>query len=138
MSSRLFLTAFADMLFQVRVETEENQFMEAFNNHKVSTEQNWSPYQMWVNGMLHPDNPLAKGDLDSIEDDLDMYGYDPNGPSPIEESNVVIVGPIEVNDEETARNFVLQRIDPLRHSTEMGVDIYSEALDLILQFIQIA
>lgn len=112
------------------------QFMETFNNHKVSSEKNWSPNQMWANGMLHQDNPLARGELDYLEDyDLEMYGYDPNEPSPLEQmDNNVIVEPIEVNNKEIIRSFVSQTIDPLRHSPDMGVDIYTEVIDMILQF----
>jgi len=127
------------LVYVPRINKSLSQFMEAFNNHKVSTEKNWSPYQMWVNGMMHSDNHLAQEQLDSVEtDDLEMYGYDPDGPSPIgQNDNNVIVEPIEINDDEEAvKSFVLQRIDPLRQSTEMGVDIYSEALDLVLYKVQ--
>jgi hypothetical protein len=37
--------------------------MEVFNNHGIRTVSNWSPYQLWLNGMMHEDNRLAKGEL---------------------------------------------------------------------------
>lgn len=121
------------LVYVRRINKSLSQFMEAFNHHKVSTEGNWSPYQMWANGMMHPNNPLAQGQLDSVEtDDLEMYGYDTDGPSPISEDNNVIVEPIDIGDEEVIKSFVLQRLDPLKPSMEMGVDIYCQALDLVL------
>ena len=89
---------------------------------------------MWVNGMMHVDNPLSQGELDENPDDIEFYGYDPDGPSTQEESNnVVIVEPIVVNaDRHIIEAFVLERIDPLRNSTEFGIDIYREALELVI------
>ena len=31
------------------------QFREAYNNHALSTQRNWTPIQLWVNSMLHQD-----------------------------------------------------------------------------------
>ena len=42
-----------------RINLALHEFMEAFNHHKVGTENHWSPCQMWVNGMLSEENPLA-------------------------------------------------------------------------------
>jgi len=67
----------------------------------VSTEGNWTPYQMWMNGMMHTNNPLAHEGVDGEPDDLELYGYDPEGPSPLEEDNNVVVEPITLDK----RNF---------------------------------
>ena len=106
--------------------------MEAFNNHGIRTANNWSPYQMWVNGMMNEANPLAQEELDETPDDLDYYGYDPEGPSPFEESeNNVVVPPINVAHASEIILQLQQTVDPLALSTEMGMDIYVEALQIV-------
>ncbi|CAH3176302.1 unnamed protein product, partial [Porites lobata] len=77
-------------MFIPRVNNSLRQFSEAFNNHAVSTEGNWTPYKIWMNGMMHANNPLAHGDVDGEPDDIQFYGYDPEGPSPSEEDNNVV------------------------------------------------
>ena len=44
-----------------------------------------------INGMFHPDNPLAHAELDEEPYDLEMYGHDPHGPSSVGSDNNVIV-----------------------------------------------
>ena len=67
--------------------------MEAFNHHQLRTEHHWSPYQMWINGMLNELNPLAGGQLDDAPQDLEYYGIDSDGPSPFENSDNDVVVP---------------------------------------------
>ena len=84
----------------------------------------WSPNQMWLNGMMNAENPLAYDELDDTPDDLNFYGYDPNGPSPVEDSDInVIVSPIYHNETTAEILTILQTVDPFRPSTEMGIDV---------------
>ena len=69
------------LVYIPRINRALSELMEAFNHHAVRTEINWTPYQMWVNGMMHVDNPLSQGELDENPDDIAFYGYDPDGPS---------------------------------------------------------
>ncbi len=112
------------------------EFMEAFNNHKIRTMENWSPYQVWVNGILNPNNPLLTGQPEPLPENAEFYGYDPNGPNPFEESNNnVIVQPIDIENGAEIHSEVLDAIDPLAHSDEMGIDIYEEVLNLVQNMI---
>ena len=77
-------------VFIPRINKALNDFAEAFNNHAVSTEGNWTPNQMWINGMLHANNPLAHGSLDDEPDD-------PEGPS-LQEHNNVVVEPVTLDN----------------------------------------
>ena len=121
------------LVFLPRINIALSEFKEAFNHHKVRTERNWSPYQMWVNDMSSPDNPLAHGVLDEDPNDLEMYGYDAQAPSPVGNSdNAVIVEEINMDYGDLLQSYVLERLDPLQQSNEMGVDIYKEALELVL------
>lgn len=71
------------LIFIPRINHALGDFKEAFNNHSVPTESNWTPNQMWTNGMMHPDNPLSHGQLDEDVSDLVMYGYDAQDPQPL-------------------------------------------------------
>jgi hypothetical protein len=122
------------LVFIPRINKSLIEFMEAFNNHRVSTEGHWTPYQMWVNGMMHANNPLANGDLDNDLDDFDyeFYGHDPQGPAALGEDNNVVVEPVEFDHQQEIESHVLEVLDPLKLSTEMGINIYIEALELVL------
>ena len=84
--------------------------------------------------MLHDDNPLSHGGLNEDPDDLVFYGHDPQGPSPFDDSdNKVTVSPIEIPKQDEVLQILIQEIDPLKSSTDMGMDIYINALDLVKQ-----
>ncbi|CAH3123980.1 unnamed protein product [Pocillopora meandrina] len=67
-------------IFIPRISHCLNEFSEAFNNHAVSTEGNWTPSQFWINGMIHSNNPLAHGNIDEEPADVQLYGCDPEAP----------------------------------------------------------
>ena len=46
-----------------RINCALSEWMVSFNDHAVQMEHNWSPNQMWWNGMMNPCNPLAIGNL---------------------------------------------------------------------------
>ena len=108
------------LIYIPRINMALSELMAAFNHHGVRTEANWTPYQMWVNGM--DENP----------DDIEFYG--PDGPSTQEESsNHVVVEPVVIDaDRNRVETFVLERVDPLKNSSEFGIDIYKEALELVM------
>ena len=58
------------LIFIPRINKALDEFCEAFNHHKVRTQGNWSPYEMWANGMFHADNPPAHGLLDEEPPDM--------------------------------------------------------------------
>ena len=109
--------------------------MESFNHHNVRTANNWSPYQMWPDGMLHEHNPLACGLLDEDPGDMEFYGDDPPAPSVFEDSgNSIIMDPVSIENGSDIQAEVLQlTIDPLKIFSHTGVDIYEEALELAKQ-----
>ena len=82
--------------------------------------------------MLDPNNPLAVGDIDDEVDNTTGYGVDVDGPSPFEISDNVVVDPLQTDfDQELIKNMVYAHIDPLKESTEMGVNLFKDSLDLI-------
>jgi len=121
------------LTFIPRINLALHEYLEAFNHHKVRTASHWSPYQMLVNGMLNEENPLAHGQLDEDPSDLEFYGVDPDGPSPFEDSNNnVVVPPVTLPVEHrSVQANVLEQIDPLIASTELGIDIYSKIHQIV-------
>ena len=126
------------LIFVPRINEALSEFMEAFNHHQLRTEHHWSPHQMWINGMLNELNPLARGQLDDVLQDLEYYGIDPDGPSPFENSNNDVVVPtvaLPVNHQ-SITSIVLERIDPLMPSTQMGLDIYTSIRQIVKDSIE--
>ena len=127
------------LIFIPRINFALDEFKGASNEHKIRTARNWSPNQLWINGMMDINNPLSHGELDENPQNLELYGEDPQGPTPFDDSeNEVIVLSVELQGAElqgasTIANSVLQVIDPLMESNKMGIDIYSVALEQVLQ-----
>lgn len=118
-------------IFIPRINNSLIEFSEAFSNHAVSAEGNWTPYQMWMNGMMRANNPHAHGDIDAEPDDIELYGCDPEGASPSEEDNNIVVEPITLDNRHSIESSVLDVVDPLMQSTQLGIDLYIQALDLV-------
>ncbi len=117
------------LVFVPRINFSLEEFMTTFNDHKVRTAGNWSPNQMWLNGMMNPNNPLSAGEVDEVPEDISIYGDDPQGPSPFEDSeNNVVVEPVNIESADLIRSLALQVMNPLDQSSEMGIDIYTKAL----------
>ena len=87
---------------------------------------------MWLNGMMNDENPLANDRLDESPQDLQYYGYDPDGPSPFDDTdNNVVVPPVVIEHHSEVLEVFQRLLYPLRPSYEMGIDVYVEALRLI-------
>ena len=120
------------LIFIPHINYALEEYQKLFNDHKIRTAGNWSPNQLWHNGMLDSNNPLSYGALDEDPQDLDLYAEDPHGPTPFEGSdNNVIVSPVELSDADAISFSVFQVIDPLAESSEMGIDIFLRALEHI-------
>lgn len=93
------------LLFLVKLNQVLNEFEELYNNHQLQTESNWTPDQMWLNGMLTLSNPLAENLIDNDIHNANVNRMDPKGPSPFEnrDSNVVIPELILNHDTEIIR-----------------------------------
>ena len=116
-------------VFKPRINYPLVEFVGAFNEHPMRTEHNWSPNQMWVNGMAN------RPTLEDDPDDLQYYGIDPQGPTPIEELSTVEVDDV-TNPLTGLRNELLQEtIDPLSESHDFGIDVYLQTRALILDML---
>ena len=123
-------------VYSARINSALREWMISFNDHPVQTEHNWSPNQMWLNEMMNPRNPLANGRTDDDPEDIRFYGEDPEGPMSLEESNNnVEVFPAQLSnvntDDLTAE--LTNVLDPLQESSCFGVDVYAQALEIVVQ-----
>ena len=125
------------LVFLRRINQALNEFKELHNNHPLRTEGNWTPNQMWLNGMLNPSNPLAENLVDNLVDKAESCGFDPEGPSPFKNSdnNVVIPELNITGDLELIQQTVLHRFDFLKSSTQMGIDIFVTVKKYIYELI---
>ena len=75
--------------------------------------------------MLNPSNPLAQNFIDNDIHNAEVYGIDPEGPSPFENSdNNVVIPELNLNrDIRIIWQFVSEGFGLLAPSTQMGVDI---------------
>ena len=76
---------------------------------------------MWLNGVMHGRNPLTLSQLHDNPDDLEYYEYDPQGPSPLESNNVVVVLKIMLDNHEEIRSFVLESLNPFLSEVTWGL-----------------
>ena len=93
----------SDLVFLPRMNQALYEFTKAFNQCNVKTERNWSPFQMWLNGMMHHNNPLSNGETDEEPYDFEYYGSVPYGPTPLDSDNNVVVEEIDLGE-----NYLLQ------------------------------
>ena len=122
------------LVFTDRINTALKEFADMFNNHRLSTEQGWTPNQIWMNGMLDKNNPLSSMDgVDEVQVES-MYGEDPDGPRPLFDSEEgVVIELVQIEHSTDIRNFVLQRVDVNGPSSEAGIDIHTTVLALVVQ-----
>lgn len=108
-----------------RINHALTEFREAFNLHPVRTERNWTPRQLWINGMAH------RASLEENTDDIEHYGIDPQGPTPLDQISSVEVYDVP-NPLSTGQFQELNSvINPLAESQEYGIDIYLRTLDTV-------
>ena len=122
-------------IFLPRINNVLEQLTLGWNKHPLRTAQNWSPEQIWVNGMNDQINrsqlQIADLHVDSLlQEDLDWYGCDPDAPAPIENLSHVEVEDIQcpLNNDQLA---VLNTVDVLENSDSYGIDIYMQALAVV-------
>ena len=83
--------------FCPRINHQLSLFVEAWNHHLLCTEENWTPQQIWVNGMISQDNAANTAVRDLFVEDrqvAELYGEDPQGLPP----NEFDLGSVEVPD----------------------------------------
>ena len=107
-------------VFIPRINKALDEFTQAYNNHSLRTERNWSPYRMWINGML---NSTTVNHI--IDDNPDQYGIDPDEPVESSDADIQLDGNDMLHVEDDMINQLKAYFDPLGASNDLGVDIYT-------------
>jgi len=118
-------------VFLQRINFSLSEFKVLYNDHRLSTEHNWTPNQIWYNGMLNPNNPLAFDEELHEEIDPEFYGEDPCAPFPYSEDNNVFVQSPRVEGQDNIAEFINSEIDVKRPSSEFGIDIYNQVMEIL-------
>ena len=115
-------------------------FTRQWNNHPVTTEQNFSPNQLWVQGMIRMQNThhTAVGAVLDGSIDMSNYGVDEDGPVPISDAQQYVVevppSPIHLNDEQL--HIVTSIINALKDFDENGIEAFVAAKGIVSGFLQ--
>ena len=125
------------LVYLERINRALDEFKGMFNEHKLSTEEAWTPNQLWYTGMVDEENPLG---IDEVEDsdyqpeNIVFYGEEIGGPVAFEDSqNEVVVSPLNIPFQDEIQNYVYQNVDPNTVSQENGIDIYISTLQHVVQ-----
>ena len=68
-------------VFVPRIQKSLNEFKEGWNHHQLSTEQNKSPYQIWLLGMMDSNKEKQRGVrmyLESAFNSNEFFGVEPS------------------------------------------------------------
>lgn len=129
-------------IFLPRINKVISSFTESWNNHPLRTEKNWSPVQLWTNGMIDMRNKHIQhiAELqntvtqDSVED-LEWFGADWNAPHPSDDG----LSTVNVDDVQSPlsseQEQCLKDLDPLSVSSNFGIDILVHARSSILSLV---
>ena len=123
-------------VFLPRINVAVDSFVNSWNSHPIRTERNWSPQQMWLNGMLDmARETTATADVrncNTTTDNLEWYGFDGGAPQPPDDGlTTVEVDDIQIDLPEEVTLTLNQQINPLETSNVFGMDVYRRALQLV-------
>jgi hypothetical protein len=126
-------------VFLPRINNALDSFREAWNNHPIRTEHNWSPVQIWMNGMIDLRNQHLTAVADVAEStlsgtDFEWYGFDPQAPHPAPDDDglsSVYVDDIEIDITEALQEHLINQVNPMAESASYGIDLYQRALEIL-------
>ena len=115
-------------VFIPRIQHQLDTFRETYSHHKLRTEGNMTPYQLWIQGMsvLNTDSAAVEGATEEFE-----YGIDWDGPCVI--SNVEHIVIEDVNCPMTAHQSSQLKalVDPLQTCGDFGSALYITAREYV-------
>lgn len=130
-------------VFLPRVNVALEEFRNAYNHHGVRSERNWSPYQIWLNGMIHENNQCASAvqsvmaESQEINSDISTYGIDPdntliteNIDFPEEEQIHVSIDTNEFPADEIVE-MLSEHFNPLLNCDDYGIGLFIEVKEYL-------
>lgn len=113
--------------------------MGAWNSHPLRTEINWSPWQIWVNGMISHDDISNTAVRDVFNDATpvdELYGIDPLGPAPNEfDLSTTVEVPNTAVPLSDVQLEAFSHIQPVALSNNYGVDFYLEMRRIVNELV---
>lgn len=111
-------------VFLARIQHQLDIFRESYSHHRLRTENNMSPYQLWVRGMaqLNSDDTAIQGVMD---DATDQYGIDWDGPCVAEMTESVEVPITNCPITQQQLEELNEMIDPIQNCHDYGVSLYT-------------
>ena len=108
-----------------RIQHNLNCFCEAYSHHKLSTENNMTPYQLWITGMarLNADSASLEGIVENETVDND-YGIDWNDPCVTNTVEHVDVPTIQCPITEQQLSQLKEIVDPMQECDDYGFLLY--------------
>ena len=120
------------LVFLSSINNGLRELLEDWNNHPLSSEHNFSPYQLWrlVLYSCQISNPEEFNELS--KNDWESFGIDYEGPLPSEEDDDVIVPEINFPLTHDQIQYLLEVVNRNREMDK--VDLYLAILDLVFNF----
>ena len=117
-------------IYKPRIQKSLDDFREGWNNHNIRTENNKTPYQLFVSGILqlHQSGLTALDFFDSVDDN---YGIDEAGLSHDDFNESVEISRIEFELSEDNYRNLTNTVDPLNNSESYGIDLYQRTIQYI-------
>ena len=122
------------------INTSLENFIGQWNNHPVTTENNFSPVQLWIQGMTSAQN----ANRTAVQDVLlgctgyNDYGIDEDGPVPIphNQPNVVEVPPSPINLNDEHLEIVKNVINSYKTFDENGIAAFVGCKYIVIRLLQ--
>lgn len=107
------------------------EFVGQWNNHPVTTENNLSPEQLWIRGMVSLQNSCYSA-VESVVQDFTNYGIDVDGPVPQDESRMVNVPITSVNVDHSELANIINQVKLCQANGDVnGFNSFILAVDLL-------
>lgn len=124
-------------VFIPRINTNLNKFKTSWNNHKLSTEKQKTPNQLYILGMLR----LFGSEYTAVKDFFENNSVDPDEYG-VEEPDVIdatseeegVVVPVTGLQLSNACLHELQQVNPLQRDTNHGISLYIQSKEIISRY----
>ena len=121
-------------IYLPRINKSLLEVKDAWNSHKVRTEQGLTPAQLFTSGALQlRESGLSA--LDFFDRVTDNYGVEEDGVTPYDDDEGVEVPPCRLNLSEDQLEELKETVDPLSDSDNFGIDLYERALTFLQSII---
>ena len=125
-------------VFLPRINHVIKSFVRGWNSHPLRSERNWTPEQLWANGMMDLRNSyvthvaeVQKSINSEALEDLEWFGMDWNAPTPSDGLSTIEVLDVDVPFNDDVFQNLTANVNPLQYSQSHGIDIFIDAMNLV-------